>query len=201
MSETETLHREVAVELAEGDGRTLIARMVPYNQVATVNDGDGPYQEMFLPGAFRAQMKAAHRIKAFLNFRHRQGLSDVIGHATKVDDREDGLHGELRVLETPDGDKALMLREAGVLDRLSIEFQPLKDRVVDGVVHRVAARLIGVALVPEGAYTGAEVLAVREATIADDDPEELDPELRARLARFVELPDAYRQHPEEPVTS
>ena len=188
MSEEErpTLQREVSVEIAEGgDGRTLVSRLVPYNEVATVNDGSGPYEEMFVPGAFKAQMKAAHRIKAFLNFRHRQSLSDVIGHATQIADREDGLHGELRVLEGVDGDKALQLHAAGVLDKLSIEFQPLKDRVVDGVVQRVSARLLGVALVPEGAYTGAEVLAVREAPLVDvEKPKPLDAETLERLERL-----------------
>ena len=198
---TETLHREVAVRIAQdGDGRTLVSRLVPYGEVATVNDGDGPYQETFDTGAFKAQMRAAHRIKAFLNFRHRQGLSDIIGHAANIEDRGDGLHGELRVLDVPDGDKALKLVEAGELDRISIEFQPVKDDVIDGVVHRVAARLLGVALVPEGAYGGAQVIAVREDETIDvtsfaynDDlpviepPDDLDPELKARLARFVDM--------------
>jgi HK97 family phage prohead protease len=199
---TETLFREVDVSFrAEGDGRTLVSRLVPYNQVAIVSDGGAPYSEMFLPGAFRAQMRAANRIRAFLNFRHRQGLQDQIGYAKSIRDDEDGLHGELRVLNTPDGDKALELIEAGMLDRLSIEFQPVKDRIVDGVVHRVAARLLGVALTPEGSYAGAEVLAVREAPDPDEEEEPLvtverlpmfDPALADGLARFVTVPTALR---------
>jgi HK97 family phage prohead protease len=157
MSEPEVLRREVSLRVAEeGDGRTLEALLVPYNQTATVSDGGDPYEERFIPGAFKAQMGAAHRIKAFLNFRHRQSMADVIGHATSIEDHDDGLHGTLRVLEVSDGDKALALIRAGVLDRLSIEFVPKKSRVVGGVVERVAARLIGVALVPEGAYDTAQ---------------------------------------------
>ena len=190
-TETHTFVREVRVDVsAEGDGRTLVSRLVPYNELATVNDGDGPYQETFLPGAFDSQTKAASRIKAFLNFRHRQGISDMIGHATKIEDRADGLHGELRVLENPDGDKALQLVEAGMLDRLSIEFAPIKDRVVDGVTQRVKARLVGVALVPEGAYAGAQVLAVREeepdpAPVVIEIPPPLDAERLERLGLKV----------------
>lgn len=171
--EPEALHREVSVRIAEGgDGRTLEARLVPYNEAATVSDGGEPYQEMFVPGAFNAQMGAAHRIKAFLNFRHRQSLADIIGHAQKIEDGDDGLYGELRVLEVPDGDKALALVRAGVLDRLSIEFIPKKSKVEDGIVKRLSARLLGVALVSEGAYSSAQVLAVREQDEDDDDPEE-----------------------------
>lgn len=180
MSEEQTFRREVSVEIAEGDGRTLVSRLVPYNQVATVNDGQGPYREMFLPGAFNKQLSAASRIKAFLNYRHNRDIGNQIGHAAKIEDKEDGLHGELRVLETPAGDTALKLYEAGMLDRLSIEFQPIREKVVDGVVQRITARLLGVALVPEGAYDGAAVLAVRE------DPEEPDSE-----------PDAPEGEPEE----
>ena len=77
----QTFQREVEVQI-DKEGRTLISRLVPYNEVATVNDGMGPYQEMFVPGAFDSQMRAAHRIKALLNFRHRQSLSDVIDGVT-----------------------------------------------------------------------------------------------------------------------
>ena len=127
-------------------------------------------------GAFSRQKSAAHRIKAFLNFRHGQSLSDQIGFAKSVEERDDGLHGELRVLEGSDGDKALQLVREGMLDGLSIEFRvpPGGTKVVDGVVQRVRAHLDGVALVPRGAYAGAEVLAVRELEeteeIEEDDP-------------------------------
>jgi HK97 family phage prohead protease len=202
--EQTTLVREVSVDLeAAGDGRTLISRLVPYNEIATVSDGGAPYQEMFLPGAFKAQMRAAHRIKAFLNFRHRQGLEDQIGYAKSVEDREDGLHGQLRVLDGPHGDKALALLEAGVLDKLSVEFQPIKDRIVNGVVQRVSARLVGIGLVPEGSYPSAAVLAVREQTEDDEEdetgtielPTPLADEMIARLQRLgVRVPADLRRH-------
>jgi HK97 family phage prohead protease len=191
--ETLTLHREVSVEIAEGDGRTLVSRLVPYNEVATVSDGGPPYQEMFVPGAFQRQKGAAHRIKAFLNFRHGQGLSDQIGFAKSVEERADGLHGELRVLDGNDGDKALQLVREGMLDKLSIEFSvpPGGTRVVDGVVQRVRAHLKGVALVPRGAYAGAAVLAVRELdedTEHEDDPSaELMQGLRYSVAEVEAL--------------
>ncbi len=198
-SEVTEHKREVVVSLAEGQGRTLISRLVPYGEVATVDDGRGPYKERFAPGAFNAQLRAASRIKAFLNFRHRQSIADQIGHAQTIEDRTDGLHGELVVLDTPEGDTALKLYHAGVLDRLSIEFQSRKSRVVDGVVERLDARLLGIALVPQGAYSGAEVFAVREETVEVEPellPIDLDPETVERLrARGIALPDRYKAHP------
>lgn len=161
--EREIHRREVSVTLGQGDGRTLVARLAPYNEIATVSDdGVTTYQEMFVPGAFNAQMRAASRIKAFLNFRHSQSFGDQIGHAETIEDREDGLYGEMRVKPGQAGDDALHFVREGLLDRLSIEFYSLRDKIVDGVVHRLDARLLGVALVPEGAYSGAEVLAMRE---------------------------------------
>lgn len=133
-SETpETFRREVAVTFAEnGDGRTLQARLIPYGEVGEVSDdGMRSYRERFVAGSFNAQLRAPHRIKAFLNFRHRQGLEDQIGHATKIEDRADGLHGELRILDTPAGDAALKFVEAGMLNRISIEFASVKHRIVD----------------------------------------------------------------------
>lgn len=184
--ETQTLRREVSVHVSESDGRLLISRLVPYNEVAEVDDGQGPYKERFLPGAFNAQLRASHRIKAFLNFRHRQSLSDQVGHAESIFDGTDGLHGELRVHKTPAGDTALELYNAGVLDKLSIEFRSFRERVVDGVVERLDARLLGIAMVPQGAYEGAEVLAVREQpeTVVFE-PIPLDPALAASLARLM----------------
>jgi HK97 family phage prohead protease len=210
MSEPEVLRREVSLRVAEeGDGRTLEALLVPYNKTATVSDGGESYEERFIPGAFKAQMGAAHRIKAFLNFRHRQSMADVIGHATSIEDHDDGLHGTLRVLEVSDGDKALALIRAGVLDRLSIEFVPKKSRVVGGVVERVAARLIGVALVPEGAYDTAQILAVREPADEDEEakpkipewarPKNLDPDLAVAVSKYADVPNRFLPLPNEPV--
>src|ERR1041385_6816726 len=169
---TETFRREVTVHLREdGDGRTLVSKLVPYNEVATVSDdGITTYQEKFLPGAFTAQTRAAHRIKVFLNYRHGQSLQDQIGHATKLEEREDGLYGALRVIDHPDGDKALALIREGVLDKLSIEFASPRSRKVGGVIERIKAHLRGVALTPFGAYASAAVLAIREA--GEDDLED-----------------------------
>lgn len=166
----ETLVRTFDVELAEGDGRTLEGRIVPYNTVATVADSsrDTPYREMFLPGAFNPQLSAANRVDVLLNFEHRQSIGDVIGHGTSLEDRSDGLYGSFRVLDQPDGDKALELIREGVLHGLSVEFQAKRSRTVDGVTQRVDARVRNVALTRSPAYSEAQVLAVRSG----DDEEE-----------------------------
>lgn len=169
----ETFERITPLELADqGDGRTLIGRVVPYGVVADVADPPNftPYKESFAPGAFRAQLSAANRIDVLLNYEHRQGISDIVGRGVSLEDKPDGLYGTFRMLTHADGDKALELYHAGVLRGMSTEFSARKSRTVDGVVERVDARIGNVALCrefgsgyagPKAAYQGAEVLAVR----------------------------------------
>lgn len=165
------LHREVAFAVPEGgDGRTLEARIVPYEVPATVADPPDwqPYEEMFVRGAFDPQMKAAHRVKVWLSFEHEQGLRGIIGTATEMQDREDGLYGTFRVLDNADGDKALQLARDGLATGLSVEFKPLKSLRRNGVVERLRVHLDRVTLCRVGAYAGAEVLAMREEVIVPE---------------------------------
>ena len=199
-AERPTFTREAIVSIAEeGDGRTLIARMVPYNETARVNDGAGYYRERFAPGAFRKQLRAVHRIKAWVNYRHRQGIGDQVGSVVSVDDRADGLYGELRIFKTPAGDTALEMFRSG-LDRVSIEFESLRHRIVDGVTERLDARFLGLALCPEGAYGGAQIVASREGESVDveDYEQPPDPELLARMMTVgIKLPDRYKPATDE----
>lgn len=175
--ERETLIREFPVEFAEGDGRTIEARIVPYNKPTRVVDlpehgGTGvPYEETWLPGAFENQTRAVGRIKVFLNFEHESGLRGIIGHGAALEDRQDALYGTFRVHENADGDKALQLVREGLLGGISLEAVPLRTVRKNGVVERVRAHLDKVALCREPAYEGAEVLAVREAPDPDPDPD------------------------------
>jgi HK97 family phage prohead protease len=168
------LHREVSFELAPGgDGRTLEARIVPYGVPATVADPPTfePYEEMFVRGAFDAQLKAAHRVKVWLNFEHEQGLRGIVGAAQEIESRDDGLYGTFRVHDNADGDKALQFVRDGLTTELSMEFAPLKSSRRNGVVERLRAHLDRVSLCRRGAFAGAEVLSLREEVIDQDDDE------------------------------
>jgi HK97 family phage prohead protease len=177
--ETETipgtvmLTRTLAADLAAGgDGRTIEAMIVPYNQVATVADPPRfePYQEMFLPGAFRQQVTAAGRVRVWLNFEHEQGLRGIVGHCAGLEDRPDGLHGSFRAANGPDGDKALDLVREGLLSGLSLEFIAERSRMLNGVTQRLRARLDKVSLCRFPAYQAAQVLAVREQPELEEEP-------------------------------
>jgi HK97 family phage prohead protease len=163
----QVLVREVPLELAEGDGRTIEARIIPYGESATICDPPDyvTEQERFAPGAFERQINAAHRVKVWLSTMHEQGLRGIVGHGETLEDRDDGVYATFRVHENPDGDKALQLVRDGLLPSLSVEFVALQSVKRKGFVERVRAHLDRVSLVPVGAYAGAEVLALREPPI------------------------------------
>ena len=169
--------RELVGEIMSGDGRTLDLRIVPYNTPTVVRDNGGPpYQEEWLPGVFDAQMKAANRVDVLVNFEHEQGIRGTVGRGVELRDMPDGAEGTFRMLSGSDADKALELVNEGVARGVSLEAIPIKSNVKDGVVQRVKARLVNVALCRSPAFTSAQVLAVREEPDPEPEPEPDAPE-------------------------
>lgn len=190
MSDEQLLVRSFDARLDEvGDGRTLVGRCVPFNEVATVSDGGTAYQEMFVQGAFARAVKAPNRV--WLNFEHSAGISNVLGHGVAFEEHRDGLYGTLRIDEGADGEKALRLHREGILESLSVQFRPMsRQRIQDGIVVRDSVHLDAVALCREGAYEGAKVLAVRaKDVLAEQRPADLDPALAQSLSRFIDMPE------------
>jgi HK97 family phage prohead protease len=168
------LFRSFELPLADAwDGRTLDTRIVPYNLPATVADPPHfrPYREAFVPGAFERQLTTPGRDRVWLNVEHEPGFRGAIGRSLRFEDHEDGLHGSFGVLENADGDKALELIRDGFLTGLSLEFDALNSRRVNGVVHRVRAQLDKVSLCRYPAYPNALVLAMREEPEEPEEPE------------------------------
>lgn len=185
----------------ELDGRNVFLRCVPFDVGAVVNDpppmGDGiPYEESFARGAFDGATKAPNRV--LLEFEHfYPGLSGVIGHGVEMEEHADALYGRFRVSKAQDGEKALELIAEKVLTAASVYFAPIKSARVRGGMRRLKVKLDRVALCREGAYPGAEVLAVRSEAL---EPEVIvveheripafDPELaRALSDRGFTIPD------------
>ncbi len=179
----QTLERATRFDIpADGDGRTLYARIVPYNTPTVVSDAPHyiEYQEAFRADAFDAQLKAAGTAgerPVFLNFEHEPGLRGIIGRAVQLMSRSDGLYGEFRILDGVDGDKALALIRDKVLSGMSLEANASRSEMKNGVVWRTVARIKNAALTRTGiqAYPGAQVLAVRTNESEPDPPPEGDP--------------------------
>ena len=132
---------------------------MPYRQRQRI---DATLVEMFAPGAFTHQLRAAHRVHFARD--HLVLGGTLIGKTIELRDDPAGLWGSWRVSKTPVGEETLTLVADGVLDELSVGFRARKDRTEpDGTVVREKADLVEVAVVLEGAYgRGALISGVRE---------------------------------------
>ncbi len=141
---------------AEGDGRTLELRLLPWDTVATTADG----RELFRPGAFEGVDPGEVRVESM---RHGGAL---VGRGTALDQRADAPYLTARISRTHDGDDLLELVNDGTLRSASIVFADVPGgsrRRPDGVMERSRVDLRRVAILERGAYEGAGVIAVREA--------------------------------------
>jgi HK97 family phage prohead protease len=197
------LLRSFEVAAVEVEGRTVDVRLVPFGEVARVADPPDwePYDEEWMPGCFDHQLNAANRIHA--NYEHMQGPTHVVGHGVSLRAEADGYHVTSTIHRTNAGDTTLELLNAGALPCVSLEARAVKNvKTSTGVMQRVKANLRGFAFCRQGAFVGAQVLAVREETVEEVTidaallPVELDAEVVARCRRLgIALPQRYEAHP------
>lgn len=162
---TEAQHREATIEHVDADRGTMLVRGAPYNVEAELVPG---VFESFAPHTFEraANPGAASRSKLWL-------LHDMeqppVGYGLTVEDRDDGVWIDYKFSKTRRAQEAREMAADGTLDQVSVTFNLMRDGWVkehrdDGwhIRHR-RAHLLGVALVPHGAYgDGAFVAAVRD---------------------------------------
>lgn len=143
------------------DGRTVFGIAVPFNSPTVVNDGFGPYTEVFNRGSFAKTIQEnADRVKLLVN--HDRTGRLPIGRATLLREDSAGLYMEARVSKTAGGDEVLELIRDGALDGFSVGFQPVKDREVDTrTVERLEVKLNEVSTVAFPAYHDALIAGVR----------------------------------------
>jgi HK97 family phage prohead protease len=178
MSEPTSYLRAYPTTLEErgltNDGRKILTgRLVPYGVATDVCDDlpDGRrdyYREGFVKGAFEPQVldpggrKLAQRISLW--HRHELRGADSLGNFRHLEERDDGLYGDVAVFR----DKTALVEDllADGINELSVEFRPrAEDHTLEenGVRWRKKTHLDGVALVAKGAYNEAQVLQFREA--------------------------------------
>lgn len=195
----------------EADGRTVSFRIAPFKELAISADGLGgvpkgvPYKEELMPGLYDRQLRAANRI--LLNFEHKPGIANVVGHGVEMWSADDGYHASFRIHETSAGETALTLAQAGSLSAASVESYWLKSiRTVQGIVQRVKGHLDAVAMCREGAYPSALLTGIRGEEVPEGEiildetllPIDPDPELLERCrALGIRLPQRYEAHPAE----
>ncbi len=157
-----------------GDGRSVHGLAVPFDRETTVNDGFGPYREVFRRGAFARTINAGVDRVKLLGNHNRQKFP--LGKATSLTEDRAGLVGEFRISNTREGDEALELVRDGVLDSFSVGFAqvPGKDRKSKGLVERLEVKLREVSLVAFPAYEGATVAGLRSQLSEHLSDEELE---------------------------
>jgi hypothetical protein len=136
---------------AEGDGRTLAGRIVPFGEVVDVGEG----RESFAAGVFEGVDPAG----VVLLWQHDQ--AQPIGRMTELSEESDGAYATFRLGATPRALEAASLAADGILTGLSVGFISEDAQRVDGVREHRRARLLETSLVTFPAYPTAGVLAVR----------------------------------------
>jgi HK97 family phage prohead protease len=200
------LVREFTVADVAVEGRTVDVRLVPFGEVARVADPPKwePYEEEWMPGCFDHQLGAANRVHA--RYGHSPHAIDVVGHGIELRAVErDGYHISTKIHQTVQGDTALELLRDGALPCVSLEARPVRSvRTAAGVVQRMKANLRGFAFCQQGAFSGAQVLAIREPAVIEDEiaDEFLLPEMDAGVIERcrslgIRLPDRYQAHPDQ----
>ena len=154
-------HSELVIRDAEDgtDGRTLYGTVVPYGEVARVDDGLGAYDEMFAPGAFtRSLAQRSDKVKLFTQH-DRSRLP--IGRLVDYDEHDRGLDAAFFIPEHTAGDDVLSLVREGVVDSFSVGFRGIKDHDDNGVKVRTEAAIGEVSVVHSPAYAGAALAGIR----------------------------------------
>jgi phage head maturation protease len=154
--------------------------LVPWDQPTPIVErrGDGlvRYEELFRAGSCDRALRAPGRLT--LTYGHSDAFTDRLGVATTLEDRKEGLWGRFAF----DRSKMDAARDAVTSSHqaLSVTFLSVVPKAFTeregSLVERRSVILQSVAAVPEGAYSGARLLAVRN--LAD----ELDQETAADIA-------------------
>ena len=134
-----------------------------------------------------------------------EGPANIVGHGITLRSESDGYHVTSKIHRSNAGDATLELLRDGALPSVSLEAVPVRNiRTAAGVIQRAKAHLLGFAFCRQGAFAGAQVLAVRnedgdeQETTVDAAllPVDLDPEVVERCRRLgLKLPHRYEAHP------
>lgn len=167
--------RAVVPDLSvRSDGRTVYGIAMPFDAETIVNDGYGPYTEIFRKGSFAKTLRErADRIKLCINHDKLRRLP--IGKASALREDGSGLYGEFRVSRTSEGEEALTLIRDGVLDSFSVGFIPVNERKVStAVIERTEVMLREVSVVAFPAYDKAVIQGLRSSLgVSDEELERL----------------------------
>jgi HK97 family phage prohead protease len=139
---------------------------MPYEQLAVVEHPVGSgrlIREICSRGAYDGVQRRANRVK--VNRDHE--IARTVGRClTLHPSRSEGLVAELKIAATPLGDETLALAADGILDASAgfLPFPGTEQWLENRTLRRLTKCWLGhIALTPEPAYEGANMLAMRGA--------------------------------------
>lgn len=112
------LHRESATLTADVAARTITARLCNYDEARDITVADGRFRETFQRGS----ISLADR--AHVTDQH---TGNLVGRVRELADDDTGPVATLDIAPTAAGTDLLALVDAGILDSVSMEFDPLDD--------------------------------------------------------------------------
>lgn len=145
----------------KGDEGVVEGIAVPWDRPTRI---DSILTEEFARGAFDAQLRRPSSV--FLARGHMPFGGSPIGRLVEMRNDSAGLWVSAKVSRTAVGEETLVLLRDGVLDSFSVGFVEgqnavRQDAALGRVTRRQTAGLREVAIVPNPAYQGAKVLALR----------------------------------------
>lgn len=154
-------YRAARTGAVDFEGRTVEVIAAPYGEEIDVEYQGKLMREVFEPGAFRDIDPAAQQISVNRDHNYER----TIGKLIDLQDDPRGAIAVARISNTPLGDETLRLADDGIL-RASIGAVVSRSgmEIRNGLrrVFRISV-LDHIALLPNAAYKGARVLAVRSA--------------------------------------
>lgn len=158
--------RSAAIVGVDFKERTIEVLAVPYDQEAVVPYRGEPVRESFAPGSFAGIEGRDDHVTANREHNYERTFGRVVGYRS---DDPRGLIATIKVSQTPLGDETLRLADDKVL-KPSVGFVVRRaDQIVrDGARRIKRAFLDHIAMVPNPAYLGADVLAVRQEQFGAD---------------------------------
>lgn len=145
---TELIQFEGGDILANLDERTITGLLLPYNEIGSTNIGRF---------AVEAAAISIPKDPAVIGLNTDHERSEPVGRAIKLWEQPQGIMATFKIADTPEGDAALLdaTTAAGKRRKLSAEFH-----AVIKAGKAIGGRLWGAALVNQGAFPSAQVLAM-----------------------------------------
>jgi len=169
--------RDLPLDVAAGDGRTLIVRLVAWDTPSRVtDDGRTFYREAFARSGLKPGAGAVLGLLEGDPGTHR---GPPVARLEATEDRADGLYGRVRVADTSAGRDLLALISEQIVDGISVEFDDTMPAPRMGqLVTRSTAELVGFVFTRAPQHASSRVLAVRSQQETETMPLEhdLDPE-------------------------